>query len=130
MVIGNATVKQWSRTQKRIAISTQEAELYACSHTAQEALGIKAYASGLGQDHEVCVRVDSAAALSLVHREGLGKAKHVDIEHLWVQPTQSNGKLKYEKVHTHYKSADLMTKATSAERMIMLMNAMGYSYHE
>ena len=51
----------------------------------------------------------------MVHRQGLGKTRHIQIEYLWVQRAVSKGKLGVVKVGTNANPADLMTKHLRAE---------------
>ena len=40
------------------------------------------------------LHIDSTAALSIISKTGLGKAKHVEIQHLWLQAAVRNNRLK------------------------------------
>ena len=70
--------------------------------------------------------MDSSAALGLVHRTGLGKAKHIEIQHLWLQEAVRSGRLTVGKVWGHDNGADLMTKPLDGERVLYLMAKLGY----
>ena len=72
------------------------------------------------------LHIDSTAALSLVHKTGLGKAKHIEMQHLWIQCAVEQGRFKALKVHTDINPADLMTKALHEERVLALMRLMAY----
>ena len=65
--------------------------------------------------------MDSSATLGLVHRTGLGKAKHIDILRM--------GRLTVNKIWGHDNGADLMTKALDGDRIRYLMDILGYVGH-
>ena len=58
------------------------------------------------------LHIDSSAALSVISRTGLGKAKHIEIQHLWLQEAVRNNKLTVEKIP----SETLPTWARSTSR--------------
>ena len=58
--------------------------------------------------------------------EGLGRAKHIDVQWLWLQDAVKENKLTAEKVHTEENPADLMTKPLDGRRIEYLMNVMDY----
>ena len=54
--------------------------------------------------------VDSSAAIAMMTREGLGKARHIDTQVLWVQEAVQNNILTLKKVRTDLNPADIFTK--------------------
>ncbi len=46
--------------------------------------------------------------MALVHRKGLGKAKHIDLQYLWVQNELARGRSAIKKVPADTNPADLM----------------------
>ena len=75
-----------------MATSSVEAELYAGNRAATESIGVQAFAKGVGRAVPIRLHIDSCAALSIISRTGLGKAKHVDIQHFWLQEAVRSGK--------------------------------------
>ena len=75
-------IKNWAVTQKRITLSSAEAELGALVKTSVEAIGIAQMALGLGRPVTVQGMVDSSAALAVTQRKGNGKLRHVRIGQL------------------------------------------------
>ena len=51
----------------------------------------------------------------MVHRQGLGKTRHIEVQYLWVQQAVSERKLGVVKVGTDANPADLITKHLRAE---------------
>ena len=65
-----------------MATSSAEAELYAGNRATTETMGVQAFAKDLGRAVSIRLHIDSSAALSIISRTGLGKAKHIEIQHL------------------------------------------------
>ena len=68
---GRHTLKTWATTQAMIALSSGEDELYA--------YGIL-FMLGLEMGCTVCT--DASAAIGIVHRQGLGKTRRIEVQHL------------------------------------------------
>ena len=64
----------------------------------------------LGLTKGVTLHMDSSAALSLVQRTGLNRAKHIEIQHLWIQHATNEGRVRPVKIWGAVNPADLMTK--------------------
>ena len=54
--------------------------------------------------------LDASATMCLVGRRGLGKAKHVDMQNLWIHEASKSNRFVTKKVGTCVNPADLMTK--------------------
>ena len=108
-MLGSHCVKSWSTTQN-IALSSGEAELYGIVKAAAEALGMRSLLRDLGCEMSVTVKSDSSAAIGTCSRYGLGKLKHVDVRHLWIQEKVDKREIKLVKVKGTHNPADAMTK--------------------
>ena len=73
---GKHLIKAWTKQQSIVATSTAEAELYAGNRAATESMGVQAFAKDLGRAVTIRLHIDSSAALSIISRTGLGRAKH------------------------------------------------------
>ena len=113
IVVGGTVVKSWSRTQKTRALSSGEAEFYALTSAAAEALGMQAVAKDMGWDLKITVHTDSTAAKSMCSRRGLGKCRHMETKFLWLQQTVRRGKITVKKVDGPKNPADMLTKPQS-----------------
>ncbi len=83
MIVFGMCVKGWSATQKVVARSSGEAELYAAVRGASEALCLRSMARELGWNWTICMWTDSSACKGTCNRSGLGKMKHLDVETLF-----------------------------------------------
>ena len=57
----------------------------------------------------------SSAALSIISRTGLGKAKHIENQYLLLQEAVRNNKLTVEKISSETNSSDLGTKRLTVD---------------
>ena len=78
---GSHVLKALARQQTVIALFSCDAELFAICMATQEAMGLQSYAADLLMKRDIQVFLGSSAASSLVQRQGLGKAKHINIQH-------------------------------------------------
>ena len=118
---GKHLIKAWTKQQSIVATSSAESELYGGNRAATESMGVQAFAKDLGRAVPIRLHVDSSVALSLMSRTGLGKAKHIEIQHLWLQEAVRNNKLTVEKIPSETNSSDLGTRHLTSERSEMLM---------
>ena len=123
---GFQLIKSWAKMQIVVATSSAEAELYALGRVASESLGAQSLLRDLGSATTVSTYIDSSAALSLTQRTGLGKAKHIEVQHLWVQGAIKDGRLTCRKWPGEENPADIGTKALNPERIRYLMGLLGY----
>ena len=110
MLRGSHHIKSWPTTQKRVTLSSAEAELGALVKCASETLGVLQMACGLGRKAVAELFVDSSAALAVVGRKGCGKLRHVRVGQLWVQQLAEEEELHFRKVRGEDNPADLCTK--------------------
>ena len=119
-------INAWTKQQSIVATSTAEAELYAGNRAATESMGVQAFANDLGRAVPIRLYLDSSAALSIMSRTGLGKAKHLEIQHLWLQEAVRNNKLTVEKIPSETNSSG--TRHLTSERSEMLMRLVNCFY--
>ena len=117
-MIGQNLVKSWSKTQTLIATSSAESELYAAVKVTSESLGVMSLLQDLGYYPRCTVHADASAALGIIARRGLGKVRHLDVSHLWIQEIVAKKEVKYEKVAGSKNPADLFTKGTLTQQVI------------
>ena len=118
---GTHLVKAWTRQQSIVATSTAEAELYAGNRAATESMGVQVLAKDLVEPSRFgCAPTPVRHCLSQAEQR-LGKAKHIEIQHLWLQEAVRSGKLTVEKIPSETNSSDLGTKHPTSERSEMLM---------
>ena len=107
---GGHHLKSWASTQKKVTLSSAEAEFAACIKASCETIGMLQLAESLGRKLEAEVHVDSSAALGVIDRKGNGKLRHIRVGQLWVQQIAEDEIVAYRKVHGKENPADLCTK--------------------
>ena len=117
-----------TKKQQVVSLSSAESELYAAVKATSEGPGIRSVASYLGISRRPNLHLDASATMCLVNRRGLGKAKHVDMQSLWMQEASKSGRFATKKVDTSVNPADLMTKPIPKGRIEQLMSFMGYEF--
>ena len=109
-MLGTHLLKHWASTQKRITLSSGEAELGAVVRGFSEALGLQSVARDLGVELQPEVHADSSAAIGICRRSGIGKVRHLAVAQLWVQDLVRSREVRLHKVLGTENPADLMTK--------------------
>ena len=110
MLLGAHLLKHWSKTQKKITLSSGEAELGAVVHAFGEVLGIQSIARDLGVELTPEVHTDSSAAIGICNRCGTGKVRHLAVAQLWVQALVRSKTCRLYTVLGTENPADLLTK--------------------
>ncbi len=126
---GTHVLCAWSVTQSVQALSSGEAEFYSVLKGAVEAPGLSALAEELGLELRVPrVGTASTAAKGAASRHGLGKLKHPELKHLWIQELVRARRVVPVKEVPEVNFADLMTKRLEQERMTALLKLGGYEF--
>jgi hypothetical protein len=117
VLLGGHCLKTWSSTQAPVALSSAEAEYYSMVEAATRAIGLRAMLSELGV---VCVGPvqlysDSSAARSFAARKGLGRMRHLEVRHLWLQEAVAGQRVQVRRVPGEENPADLLTKYLSVK---------------
>ena len=127
-VLGSHLVKSWARNQATVATSSGEAELYAAIKGSSELLGVQSLAADFGRKITAELKVDAKATIGMLNRRGLGKLRHVEVGHLWIQNAVKDGRIKVSKVLGTENVADLMTKYLDANNIRRYMATMGFEF--
>ena len=62
--------------------------------------------------------VDSSAAIAMMTREGLGRARHISTQVLWVQEAIQKKVFAIKKVRTDMNPADIFTKQLMERKVV------------
>ena len=119
-------LKVWSTTQNVVARSSGEAELYAAVRGAAEALGLQSMVADLGLEMALRLHTDSDACRGTCNRTGLGRLKHLQVEHLWIQEAVRKRCVEMVRVKGTENPADLMTKVLGRQRIDDLLSRLGF----
>jgi hypothetical protein len=124
------TVATASKKQNIVALSSAEAELYAITICASEALGIAELLRELHFIVDVRIGTDSDAARAITGRSGAGALKHVELRRLCVQDWVKTERLSIHRQDGHSNVADLLTKFLAEARTRMLAQRIGMRFSD
>ena len=112
-MLGNHTIKTWGTNKAVIALSSGEAEYYSIAKAGSVALGIDAFMADLGAEAmgKIALRTDASAAIGISNRVGIGKARHAEVNQLWLQENVAAGRFDVIKAPADQNLADALTKA-------------------
>ena len=119
--LGGGVLKGWSNRQASVALSSAEAELYAATKGAAEGLGIQSLMADLGWSAKVEIRTDANAARAMASRQGLGRARHIELRQMWLQEAVEQRSLTIGRVNGAENPADALTKLKSYTDMADLL---------
>ena len=110
IMMRNHVIKQWSRTQQNLALSSGEAELYAATKGGAEGLGVSNLLVDMGGERlQVRLCIDASAAVGAIVKRGSGRMKHIETQELWIQQAVHRGTLRCEKIPRDKNCADMLT---------------------
>ena len=99
-----------------ITSSTAGAEFCSLCSAASQATGLKFLLQDLGETVEIKIGVDASVGKAMASRRGLGRAKHEQVQHLWVQSLVQEGSIVSTKIPGEEKRSDMMTKHLTAAK--------------
>jgi hypothetical protein len=120
LFVGGHCLKTWSTTQAPIALSSAEAEYYAMVEGTTRAIGLKSMLSELGIVVQGPVQLysDASAARSFASRRGVGRMRHLETRHLWLQGEVAGQRVAIRRVAGEVNPADLLTKYHKIETVV------------
>ncbi len=127
VLLGTHLLKHWASTQKKITLSSGEAELAAVVRGFSEVLGLQSVARDLGVELRPEVHADSSAAIGICNRCGIGKVRHLAVAQLWVQGLVRSRTCRLYKVLGTENPADLMTKPLPRSEIDTHLGRLGLS---
>ena len=113
-----------AKRQRSISLSSCESETIAAVSIMSEGIFIKKLIERTtGIEPEVRLYIDSSSSRQLISRKGLGKARHLDVNLLWIQKMKN---VIVKPIKGTENPADLGTKALSQDKIRKYMKALGY----
>ena len=126
LMLGRHTLKAHTRKQKVIAKSSAEAELYAATLGASEAKGVQSMMFDLGFAVKLVLAIDAKATEHILHKQGIGKLKHIAVAYVSVQDEIRSKRLRVGRVRSEENVADLGTKPLSKAVIAKHCLTLGY----
>ena len=106
---GRHLLKHRNSTQIAVTLISGEAELYGIIKATAEAPGIQSWGEDLMVEKAVRIHVDSAAAIGIYRRRGMGCVRHA-VGKLSVQEGFRRGNFQFFKVRVECNQADVIAK--------------------
>ena len=126
LTVDGAVQGVYSRGQTTIAQSSGEAEFYGAASVINEAIGLSGIYAELGIPMTIVLQLDSTAAIGMIQRRGTGRARHMDLRHLFLQERLRDGTIgAIEKIDTSVNLADVGTKHFTTSRLEELKRLLG-----
>ena len=123
MVNGNLVHFQ-SKRQKSVALSSCEAETIAATPILSEGVFLKGLLERiLGMEPRLVLYSHSSSSRQLIARKGLGKARHLDVDLLWIQRIP---KLIIKAIEGKDNPSDLGTKSLTRDKIKKYMVTLEY----
>ena len=130
MMLGNACVHTYSRSQAIIALSSGEAEYYGLVSAVSAALGLQSTLKDWGWKVNIRVLMDASTGIAIGSRRGLGRVKHIDTVFLWVQQLVTNKRIRLDKRPTGSMLADFLTKNVDRQNVERCMAGLNLHFKE
>ena len=123
MCIRDSCIVTKTRHQSVIALSSGEAEFYAATSAIARSIGIQQMLRDWGIEVSISLGMDATAGITMITRQGLGKAKHINLQYLWAQEA-----LTPNRITLHPKPADMFTKHLARAVIESLQTRLGYHW--
>ena len=115
--LNGRAVTSCSRSQRSIALSSCESEYMAAIGGAAKGIYIaRLWRFLTNKDVKVSVITDSSSCRAFSERQGVGRLKHIDTKHLWLQQKVKGNALTMDPVSTLMNVADMGTEIGSCEK--------------
>ena len=129
ITMGDSVLRSWSSVQSTMALSSGEAELYAIIRAGSFTKYMVSLASDFGMTMDGIVLSDSAAALGICQRSGLGgRTRHVQVQYLWAQDSIQKKELSICKVRGEHSLSDILTKPIGGEVLNRHLSRMQFTF--
>ena len=126
LIMNNCLLNSGSRNQGLIALSSAEAETYAATSGACDALFLSR-CLGYLLEAEISIKllIDNSACRYILSRAGCGRVRHLSTRVLWMQQRVERKELSVGAVPSSENVADIGTKRLSVPTMKYLMHNLG-----
>lgn len=117
-----------SKGQKKIALSTGEAEYVALSEAGKQAKWMSSWLTEVDMPNNVplIVKCDNSAAISLTENtSGHSRIKHLDVKHHWIRDAVAADEILVQYIPSEENLADIFTKALARPQHEKLVKLMG-----
>ena len=126
LMVGGCRLHSHSRTTGQHALSSGESEIMSMSEVLKEAKLMQ-------YNLEFCrmvllpivLHTDADVARAFCHKRGVGRMKHLDVRHSWLQEELERGNFKVKRVDRKFNASDMLTHSSSAEELRKFLPMIG-----
>ena len=125
--LGGTAVSWGSQLQKRVALSTTEAEYVAVTEASKEMVWLQSFLEELGKKQEDNVLYcDSQSAIHLAKNPSFhSRTKHIQLRYHFIRSLLEDGILKLEKISGAQNPADMLTKTVTIDKLKLCSASVG-----
>ena len=73
----------------------------------------------------IVLHTDADVARAFCHKRGVGRMKHLDVRHCWLQEELEKGNFKVKRVDRKFNASDMLTHSSSAEELRKFFSMIG-----
>ena len=126
IMVGGCRVHSHSRTTCDHALSSGESEIMAMSELLKECKQLKYNLELCGCGSlPITLHTDADVARGFAHKRGVGKMKHLDVRHCWLQSQLEAGVFKVKRVDRIRNASDMLTHAPSSDELKRFLPMVG-----
>ena len=126
LMVGGCRLHSHSRTTGQHALSSGESEIMSMSEVLKEAKLMQYNLEFCGMGLlPIVVHSDADVARAFCHKRGVGKMKHLDVRHCWLQEELEKGNFKVKRVDRKFNASNMLTHNPSAEDLLKFLPMIG-----
>ena len=119
LMVGGCRLHSRSKT-------TGESEIMSMSEVLKEAKLVKYNLEFCGKWLlPIVLHTDADVARAFCHKRGVGRMKHLNVRHCWLQEELEKGNFKVKRVDRKFNASDMLTHSPSAERLWKFLPMIG-----
>ena len=130
-MVGSCRLHSHSRTTGQHALSSGESEIMSMSEVLKEAKLMQYTLEFCGMGLlPIVLHTDADVARAFCHKRGVGRMKHLDVSHCWLQEELEKGNFKVKRVDRKFNASDMLTHSPSAEELRKFLPMIGLPHDD
>ena len=127
LMFGGCRLHSHSRTTGQHALSSGESEIKSMSEVLKEVKLVQYNLEFCGMGLlPIVLHTDADVARVFCHKRGVGRMKHLDVRHCWLQEELEKGNFKVKRVDRKFNASDMLTHSPSAEELRKFLPMIGF----
>ena len=125
-MVGGCRLHSHSRTTGQHALSIGESEFMSMSEVLKEAKLMQYNLEFCGMGLlPIVLHTDADVARAFCHKRDVGRMKHLDVRHCWLQEELEKGNFKVKRVDRKFNASDMITHSPSAKELRKFLPMIG-----